>query len=347
MSQYLKRAGLVLGAGGIYVGAVFLTFQYVNLNNEEIDQATLEARRLGKTFVKDPKRTDTFQQIAYAYDDEIGKDELVMGINLLRRALLYFHAKGRTLEVGAGTGRNLGYYPLGADEKSVSKIILTDTADRMLLRAKKKVEKMSKSDQDRYEIAVADAANLEQYKDDAFDTVVDTFGLCSFDDPVAVLKELQRVCHPKGKILLLEHGRTKSYEGLNKYLDKNAERHAKNWGCVWNRDIDQILNDAGLQIDTLQTWHFGTTYYVVCRPKHHSDALQKQTTTTNLVRTTAATNHQSHPLTTALSSWIFNESFFGLLLFYIPTWKCDHGHHCNCSHHKHHHPQQQQNLNKQ
>ena len=334
MSQYLRRAGLVLGAGGIYVGAVFLTFQYVNLNNEEIDQATLEARRLGKTFVNDPKRTDTFHQIAYAYDDEIGKDELVMGINLLRRALLYFHAKGRTLEVGAGTGRNLGYYP-----DVVSKIILTDTSDRMLLRARKKLEKMSKSDQDRHEVAIVDAANLKDYDDDAFDTVVDTFGLCSFDDPVAVLNELQRVCHPNGKILLLEHGRSKSYEGLSKYLDKNAERHAKNWGCVWNRDIDQIVNDAGLQIDTLQTWHFGTTYYVVCRPKQHSNAIQTQTTSS----TTTTTTNLSHQVTTSLSSWLFNNSFFGQFLFYIPTWKCDHGHHCNCTHQQQH----RQNLNEQ
>jgi hypothetical protein len=30
--------------------------------------------------------------------------------------------------------------------------------------------------------------------------------------------------------------------------------------------LDDILEEAGLVVDTLQTWHFGTTYYVVCRP---------------------------------------------------------------------------------
>ena len=83
---------------------------------------------------------------------------------------------------------------------------------------------------------------------------------------MAVLKELQRVCKPDGKILLLEHGRSKSYEGLSGYLDKHAERHAKNWGCVWNRDIDQIVESSGLQLEKLNNWHFGTTYYIVCRP---------------------------------------------------------------------------------
>ena len=113
---------------------------------------------------------------------------------------------------------------------------------------------------------VADAANLSSFEDNSFDTIVDTFGLCSFDDPVKVLKELQRVCKPNGKILLLEHGRSKSYTGLSDYLDKHAERHAKNWGCVWNRDIDEIVESSGLELEILNNWHFGTTYYIVCKP---------------------------------------------------------------------------------
>lgn len=164
---------------------------------------------------------------------------------------------------GAGTGRNLGYYP---GRSTVSKIILTDSSEKMLLRAKEKLSRMSSDERDRYEVLEADASNLRTYPDNSFDTVVDTFGLCSFDDPIAVLRELQRVCKPGGKILLLEHGRSKSYSGLSGYLDKHAERHAKNWGCVWNRDIDDIVQASGLEIEKLDNWHFGTTYYIVCRP---------------------------------------------------------------------------------
>jgi len=177
-------------------------------------------------------------------------------------ALISFF-KGEVLEVGAGTGRNLGYYP---DKSTVSRVTLTDIGDKTLLQAKEKIQKMSLAERSRYDVVVADAADL-QYPDAAFDTVVDSFGLCSFDDPVAVLRELQRVCKPNGRILLLEHGRSKTWEGLTRYLDKYAERHARNWGCCWNRDIDRIVADAGLEVERQKLFHFGTTYYLVCKPR--------------------------------------------------------------------------------
>ena len=189
-----------------------------------------------------------------------------MGINLLRRSLLYFHAAGIVLEVGAGTGRNISYYP----SSSVDRVLLTDTSDQMLLRARKKLRELSK-DKPQFACMEGNGASLD-FPDQCFDTVVDTFGLCSYNDPVAVLGEMARVCKPGGKILLLEHGRSKSWDFLSKYLDKHAERHAKNWGCVWNRDLDSILEKSGLQLETMHTWHFGTTYYVVCRPGN--DALE-------------------------------------------------------------------------
>lgn len=263
-SNALRRVGLLAAGGTAYGAATYLTYRYLTSAKADRDSANTRLAEGGAitSYVSDPNRTDTFQEIAFGYDDQIGKDEFVMGIGLLRRALLFFHATGNVLEVGAGTGRNLGLYP-----SSVDRVVLADTSDKMLERAKEKIKGMSLSEQKKYELHVADAADLSNYADGSFATVVDTFGLCSFDDPVAVLKELQRVCTDDGKILLLEHGRTKRYKGLSKYLDDNAERHAKNWGCVWNRDIDDVLSQAGLEVETLTTWHFGTTYYAICRPK--------------------------------------------------------------------------------
>jgi ubiquinone/menaquinone biosynthesis C-methylase UbiE len=58
----------------------------------------------------------------------------------------------------------------------------------------------------RVDLALMDSHAL-RFEDRSFDTVVDTFGLCSYDDPVAVLKEMARCCKGDGTILLIEHGK--------------------------------------------------------------------------------------------------------------------------------------------
>lgn len=109
------------------------------------------------------------------------------------------------------------------------------------------------------------AHNL-QFPDNSFETVVDTFGLCSYEDPVAVLQEMRRVCKPEGKILLIEHGRG-SYDWINNVLDGGACHHAHNWGCIWNRDILKVVGKADLDIVSVSRFHFGTTYLIEAKPR--------------------------------------------------------------------------------
>jgi methyltransferase OMS1, mitochondrial len=107
-----------------------------------------------------------------------------------------------------------------------------------------------------------------QFADNSFDTVVDTFGLCSFEDPERVLREMGRVCRPQGRILLLEHGKG-SYSFINGILDANASKHAHNWGCIWNKDIEGMLRTSeGVEIVSISRWHFGTTYIIEAKPKN-------------------------------------------------------------------------------
>lgn len=104
------------------------------------------------------------------------------------------------------------------------------------------------------------------FKAGSFDTVVDTFGLCSYEDPVAALREMARVCKrgdKRGQILLIEHGRSQSHAWLTNILDKHARPHAAKWGCYWNRDIVGIVKEAGLTIVQRHEFHFGTTQLIV------------------------------------------------------------------------------------
>lgn len=206
--------------------------------------------------VTDAERQRAFERGAGSYDDEIGTDEMVMGLTLMRRALIR-HSRGQVLEVAAGTGRNFDYYNL--DRVSVTSV---DSSEGMLRIAARKVLAMDESVRDRISCYITGHGAELEFDTSSFDTVVDTFGLCSFEDPVEALREMKRVCRPGGKILLLEHGRS-SYDWLNDILDEHAYKHAKRWGCWWNRDIESILTEAGLDVEYATRWHFGTTHYVI------------------------------------------------------------------------------------
>ncbi|UNI22679.1 hypothetical protein JDV02_008544 [Purpureocillium takamizusanense] len=106
-----------------------------------------------------------------------------------------------------------------------------------------------------------------------YDTIIQTFGLCSVSDPVAVLVNLAKAVKPgSGRIILLEHG--KGWYGLvNGLLDKNAGNHFQKYGCWWNRDIEALVDEAvrqtpGLEIvklDRPNVLQMGTLVWVELR----------------------------------------------------------------------------------
>ena len=112
-------------------------------------------------------------------------------------------------------------------------------------------------------------------KQGGYDYVLQSMGLCSTPEPVQLLKHLSRVAHPdRGKILLLEHGR--GYWGwMNRYLDSTASRHAKHYGCWYNRDIGKIVEDSGLVIESCERKHFGTLWVIEARPRRDGDGPAK------------------------------------------------------------------------
>lgn len=205
---------------------------------------------------------------------------------------LFLTLKPKTLNRSrTSTGRNLAYYPPGV------RLTATDCSAPMVEVCKRKAEragyapgargffgndgkneKLEKRENVANETRVlADArvsdAAASPFASDSFDAVVDTFGLCSFEDPVAALREMSRVCRkgrgekdaPPGKIYLLEHGRS-DWAWLSNILDRHADPHAKRWGCYWNRDILAIVREAGLEIQSVARYHLGTTYVIVAAP---------------------------------------------------------------------------------
>lgn len=111
------------------------------------------------------------------------------------RQVLWSKVEGKNiLEAGVGTGKNFPYYPENADVTAI------DFSKKMLSRAREKAQKQEL----KVRLFQMDVQNLE-FEDSAFDTVVASFVFCSVPDPVRGLTEVERVCRPGGKVVLLEH----------------------------------------------------------------------------------------------------------------------------------------------
>lgn len=106
--------------------------------------------------------------------------------------------KGKILEVGVGTGRNLEYYPTGAEVTGI------DNSEGMLDKARKKAKGMKN-----ITLVSMDAEHMD-FPDNTFDYVVTTFVLCSIPDPVKALKEMKRVLKPSGELIAIEHMSSKN-----------------------------------------------------------------------------------------------------------------------------------------
>ncbi|MCH6569471.1 MAG: class I SAM-dependent methyltransferase [Acidobacteria bacterium] len=196
--------------------------------------------------------TENYNKKAFWYDI-LEKIPELLGINRIRKNL-FRKASGNVLEVAAGTGNNLRHYPEDC------KITLIDLSRAMLKIASQKARRQ------RLEVSIQemDAESLE-FPDDAFDTVVDSLSLCTLTQPVQALREMARVCKPNGRILLLEHGRS-SKEGLARWQDKRAEKHAKRFGCNWNRNILGLVGEANLEIVSSKQYCFGVFHALEIKP---------------------------------------------------------------------------------
>lgn len=155
-------------------------------------------------------------------------------------------ARGRVLELGAGTGLNLDLYP-----ESVQDLTLTEPDPHMIKQLRKRVEESGR----KVEVIEAPAERLP-FEDDSFDTAVVTLVLCTVPDPAAALREIGRVLKPGGQFLFLEHVRS-----IDPSLAKWQDRLEGPWrflgdGCHCNRDTVSAISAAGFDLGDVERPEF-------------------------------------------------------------------------------------------
>jgi ubiquinone/menaquinone biosynthesis C-methylase UbiE len=148
-------------------------------------------------------------------------------------------AQGDVLEIGAGTGANLGHYP-----SAVRRLVLAEPDAGMRGRLKRKVG-------ERPDITIVDAtAESLPLPDKAFDAVVSTLVLCSVDSPGRSLAEVWRVLKPGGRLLFLEHvaaeGRPSRLR-WQRLLEPAWRCFAGN--CHLTRDTASSIVEMGFQLE--------------------------------------------------------------------------------------------------
>ena len=79
--------------------------------------------------------------------------------------------------------------------------------------------------------------------------MVSTLLLCTVDDPVVVLEEIQRVLKPDGRLLFLEHVRADSARlaAWQDRLERPWRRFAE--GCRCNRATIELIEATGFTVE--------------------------------------------------------------------------------------------------
>lgn len=220
-------------------------------------------KKVNENIVPARDLTDFYNGFAKNYDSEIGMEETLSFIGGKRKWLMK-QIEGDVLEVASGTGRNIKYLDL----PKIRSITFLDTSSEMMDITREKFRKKY-PDFGKVGFVVGRAEDLPALAKDGdsqvkYDTIIETFGLCSHQDPVQALDNFGRLLKPGGRVILLEHG-IGSYDFINSQLDRRAKKHSETWGCRWNLDIGELVDKSELEIVQEKRHHFGTTWCIVAK----------------------------------------------------------------------------------
>ena len=164
-------------------------------------------------------------------------------------------AEGRVLEVGFGTGLNLAFY----DPAKVTHLWALEPAAEVRARAAKRLAANT------IPIEFLDLPGEQiPLEDNAADTVLITYTMCSIPDVAAALGQMRRVLKPGGRMLFCEHGKAPdaSVERWQHRIEPVWKKIAG--GCHLARPIPAADQRCGL-FDRNPRHHVSARHAALCR----------------------------------------------------------------------------------
>lgn len=183
------------------------------------------------------------QWLMAKYYDRIMHDAEEKGLGEWRGALLKT-LQGDVLELGAGTGANLAFYP-----DNLNHLYLLEPSVHMRKHLKTRLENYAGLPLE----ILSDNAETISLADASVDAVVSTLVLCSVTNLDKALSEIYRVLKPGGHFYFIEH--VAATNNPNRY--KWQRRLDFIWkylasGCRVTRDTETAIKRAGFQIESIE-----------------------------------------------------------------------------------------------
>lgn len=160
-------------------------------------------------------------------------------------------ATGRVLEIGCGTGLNLGHY----DWSRIDSLDATEPDLYMLDHAFKRLDALPEDAHAKVHLQEAPAEQLP-FDDATFDVVVSTLVFCTVSDPERSLAEVHRVLKPGGQLRLFEHVRGSG--AIAKV--QRVVQPLYGWtaaGCQLSRDTESAVRASGFTLVIRQRLSLG------------------------------------------------------------------------------------------
>ena len=200
---------------------------------DEFSGSDVATRALSVAAVENDFVAGVYEKLASVYDFTFGPALHAGRLRAIRR--LGIQPGDRILEVGVGTGINAGLYPRDCIVTGI------DLSGPMLEKAR---ERVVRKDIGNVRLLEMDAANL-RFADGIFDIVYAPYVMSVVPDPITVAREMGRVCRPGGRIIFLNHFRSRN--PLVASIERAISPFTVHIGFKSDLDLPAFLAQADLE----------------------------------------------------------------------------------------------------